>query len=121
MRSEQEHFEELNEAHANSFASVCNRACRDLPAGFEIIVRLERHCGTLTLVNPDGEETEFAEDGNLGPLVSSAIELAKAWCEAPQQSKCELCGKMFDGAGTICSRECVEAELKHSGIRHDDI
>ncbi len=113
MRSEQEHFEELKAAQANGFEEVCNRICRDLPTGWIMTVDLESGYGGARLWDPNGTQ-QMDSDAPILDAVNRFVEHAVK-CEAAKKpkSKCELCGKMFDGAGTICSRERVESELAH--------
>lgn len=55
------------------------RACCDLPFGWEITINLEKNAGTVSLFNPDGDEEEFPSNReHLANELSDAIDAAIA-------------------------------------------
>lgn len=41
------------------FYTQAQRACAELPEGWEITINLEQDAGTISLFNPDGDEVQF--------------------------------------------------------------
>ena len=60
-----------------SIGCAVNRAVRDLPEGWEILIDLERGAGAVFLIDPDGNET-MSEGGELfSDQINAAIDAAK--------------------------------------------
>jgi len=58
--------------------AAIDNACGSLPEGWQILVSLEADCGDASLVNPDGDEVEFASNReSLAETIRDAIEHAK--------------------------------------------
>lgn len=56
---------------------LINRACSELPEGWNIRIEMERNAGWVELLNPDGEEVEFPSDHeHLADSLLDAIEAA---------------------------------------------
>jgi len=58
------------------------RACAELPEGWEIRIELERSAGTVSLVNPDGEDVDYPSDheymaSDINDAIDSAIAAEK--------------------------------------------
>lgn len=53
-----------------------DRVAGELPEGFEVIVELERFAGSVTLIDPDGNEHDCSEDS--GETFAGHIERALA-------------------------------------------
>jgi hypothetical protein len=54
------------------------RACAELPEGWEIRIELERSAGTVSLVNPDGEDVDYPSDHEYMALdINDAIDAAR--------------------------------------------
>ena len=55
------------------------RACAELPEGWEIRIELERSAGTVSLVNPDGEDVDYPSDHEyMASDINDAIDAAIA-------------------------------------------
>ncbi len=53
------------------------RACQHLPEDYSIRIDIERHAGTVDLVNPDGESEEYPSNHeNLAEEIRDALEYA---------------------------------------------
>jgi len=53
------------------------RACQHLPEDYSIRIDIERHAGTVELVNPDGESEEYPSNHeNLAEEIRDALEYA---------------------------------------------
>ncbi len=66
--------------HPDQGVDVFNEACRDLPEGWEICIRLEQDSGRVELINPDGDEQAgfSCEYGTMEERIRAAIAFAKA-------------------------------------------
>ena len=58
------------------------RSCAELPEGWEIRIELERSAGTVSLVNPDGEDVDYPSDheymaSDINDAIDSAIAAEK--------------------------------------------
>ena len=58
---------------------AAQRACAELPEGWEIRIELERSAGTVILVNPDGEDVDYSSDheymaSDINAAIDAAIE-----------------------------------------------
>lgn len=55
-----------------------NRACMDLPLGYELHIELEKDAGTVSLYRPDGEEVdeEFHDCDYFSSAIENAINVA---------------------------------------------
>lgn len=53
------------------------QAAKDLPDGWEIVIAVERHAGTVTLIDPEGDEHQVANGEGVADDVLTAIEMAK--------------------------------------------
>ena len=53
------------------------RASRDLPLGFELIVSLEKDAGTIVLIDPDGNEYDIEGSDNFSDDIQHAITTAR--------------------------------------------
>ena len=63
-----------------AFLDIINRAARDLPEGYEIVINVEKHYGGITLIDPDGREytgDSLDQDGSLDEQFIQAIEVAR--------------------------------------------
>ena len=57
---------------------IIENACADLPEGWEIRINLERNSGTVSLLDPEGDEVEFpSENECLSESVQDALDQAK--------------------------------------------
>lgn len=61
---------------------AAQRACAELPEGWEIRIELERSAGTVILVNPDGEDVDYSSDheymaSDINDAIDAAIEREK--------------------------------------------
>ena len=64
----------------------CERACRDLPKGWEIQIGLEQDAGWVSLCNDEGDEVDFnADHERISQAVYSAIDAAIATIDAAQK------------------------------------
>lgn len=68
------------EKDAGPFYAACQRACAELPNGWEIRVCLEKDAGTVELCDPDGGSSymDVDADDRLTAEVHAAIDAAKA-------------------------------------------
>ena len=58
---------------------AAQRACAELPEGWEIRIELERSAGTVILVNPDGDDVDYSSDheymaSDINAAIDAAIE-----------------------------------------------
>jgi hypothetical protein len=63
-----------------SFEAVMNKACRELPTGWEIEIRLEQGFGGVVLTSPSGDEHDFSDSDDsmidqLNMAVAQAISI----------------------------------------------
>lgn len=61
---------------------AAQRACAELPEGWEIRIELERSAGIVILVNPDGEDVDYSSDheymaSDINAAIDAAIEREK--------------------------------------------
>lgn len=62
---------------AKNFLEVADRIARDLPEGYEIIIRIERDSGVVVLEDPLGDELSFPTNHEcLQDEVLDALEFA---------------------------------------------
>lgn len=54
-----EAIEELKRKGRPNIHTAVQRACNELPEGWEIVLRAEYGAGTVELFNPDGDEVDF--------------------------------------------------------------
>lgn len=56
---------------------AAQRACAELPEGWEIRIELERSAGIVILVNPDGEDVDYSSDHEyMASDINAAIDFA---------------------------------------------
>ena len=60
-----------------TFNDLCNRAARDLPDGWRLVVELEQGSGTVELYDRHGEKFDFYFDEGIDEAVIEALEFAK--------------------------------------------
>jgi hypothetical protein len=70
------------------FYAACQRACKELPIGWEIRVCLENGAGTVELIDPDGngEPMDVDADHRLTAEVRAATDHALAQAERQGES-----------------------------------
>lgn len=62
---------------SDAIRKAIERACRDLPEGFEINISLERHSGTVYLLPPDTDATismDVDADDRLAAEINEAVD-----------------------------------------------
>lgn len=64
-------------SNEKAFSEVADRIARDLPEGYEIIIRIERDSGFVVLEDPFGGELSFPTNhGHLHDDALDALEFA---------------------------------------------
>lgn len=53
------------------------RACLDLPVGFEVIVSLEKDAGVVVMIDADGNEHDIDHTGDFSETIQHAITAAR--------------------------------------------
>ncbi len=59
-----------------TFNELVNRAARDLPEGWEIVLRVEKNAAWVDLICPDDLEVDDIDEGNIEADFTAALNLA---------------------------------------------
>jgi hypothetical protein len=65
-----------------TFRELANKLAGELPSGWEVRIQIGRDGGSVSLIDPEGEEEDLDIDGDIAGTVLWALEKAKraeAW------------------------------------------
>lgn len=95
-----------------------DRACEELPEGFDLHVECEKNAGTIRLYHPDGEEEseDLYCDSGLAGAIDNAINIAAASAESGLVKGCHR-SHPHENMSEECERKTVAArDANHSAV-----
>lgn len=105
-----------------SFFEVTESVARDIPYGYELVIKIELHSGSVVLLGPDGEELDYPS--NMESMQDEVLDALEFAIEHHKNSTSgvELSWEIYDHLGTCRSVETAASEreaISKYAVKHD--